>query len=177
MNSIANGISLTRLVLAPLLAACIVGEYWTAAFVAFVIGAVSDFYDGRIARDQNTVSRLGGLLDHTADCVFVACALAALGYLEIVPWYLSPLVVVAFVQYVVDSGVFKKRELVASRLGKWNGIAYFVLVGIPITQNALSLDWITDKFVYTAGGAMCVLTLVSIFERIMRLVQSRDGRR
>src|SRR5579862_3050833 len=51
-------------------------EAW--AFVAFVIAAVTDFFDGWLARKLNAVSLLGAILDPIADKTLVAAAIVGL---------------------------------------------------------------------------------------------------
>jgi CDP-diacylglycerol--glycerol-3-phosphate 3-phosphatidyltransferase len=51
-------------------------RFW--AFVAFVVAAVTDFFDGWAARKLNAVSLLGAILDPIADKVLVAAAIVGL---------------------------------------------------------------------------------------------------
>jgi CDP-diacylglycerol--glycerol-3-phosphate 3-phosphatidyltransferase len=48
------------------------------AFVAFVVAAVTDFFDGWLARAFNATSLLGAILDPIADKVLVAAAIVGL---------------------------------------------------------------------------------------------------
>lgn len=154
----------------------IADERYFLSLCLFLTAVVTDVMDGRIARSQGNVTDLGGLFDHATDCLFVVCALYALSTHEIVPWQLSALVAAAFVQYALDSGVLKKKGLVPSKLGRWNGIAYFVLVAIPIVQNSLKFQWISDYHIFIAGWAMCAMTGFSMLNRIALLLRrSRSG--
>ena len=51
-------------------------RFW--AFVAFVVAAVTDFFDGWLARRWNATSLLGAILDPIADKVLVAAAIVSL---------------------------------------------------------------------------------------------------
>ncbi len=164
--SAANGLSFGRLLLAPLVLWTIVVEQYTLSLGIFVIAVVSDVLDGRIARKQNNVTRIGGILDHTADCLFVVCALYALSTHGIFHWALPAIVAAAFLQYVIDSGVLKKKGLVPSQWGRWNGIAYFVLAAIPIVQKGMKFEWISDYHLLIAGWAMVAMTAGSMLERL-----------
>ena len=48
------------------------------AFILFVIAAVTDFFDGYLARKLNAVSLLGAILDPIADKVLIAAAIVGL---------------------------------------------------------------------------------------------------
>ena len=141
-------------------------EQYLLSFCTFVLAVFTDVLDGFVARKQDSVSAFGGLLDHTADCAFVVSALYALSTLHIVPSLLSLLVAIAFLQYVVDSGALKKKGLVPSLMGRWNGIAYFVLVAVPVTQEAFGFQLVSDYYIIIAGWALCTLTVFSMIERM-----------
>lgn len=164
--SAANTLTIVRLALAPVILWAIVEQRYFAGLCVFTIAVITDVMDGRLARRQGTESKLGGLLDHATDCVFVVCGLFALSRHDIVPLALSALVVAAFIQYMLDSGALKKKGLVPNKIGRWNGIAYFVLVAIPLVQNAFNFQWLSDHQIYVAGWAMCAMTVVSMLDRV-----------
>ncbi|MDR3216028.1 MAG: CDP-diacylglycerol--glycerol-3-phosphate 3-phosphatidyltransferase [Clostridiaceae bacterium] len=56
-----------------------------AAMVVFVIAALTDFADGKIARSTNTVTNLGKFLDPIADKVLVFTALALIMAYNFIP--------------------------------------------------------------------------------------------
>ncbi|HUZ77240.1 MAG TPA: CDP-diacylglycerol--glycerol-3-phosphate 3-phosphatidyltransferase [Chloroflexota bacterium] len=70
--SLANGLSLFRLAISPLLLLFFVENTWVrvAVLVLFIFGEVSDFLDGLVARRQNLVSDFGKLIDPMADVIF-----------------------------------------------------------------------------------------------------------
>ncbi len=108
------------------------GDARDAALAALVLAlaVATDLLDGPVARRRGTASAAGRLFDHGADCVFVTGGLAAAAARGVVPWLLPVLVAAAFAQYVVDSyWVHRGGALRGSRLGRWNGILYFVPLG------------------------------------------------
>jgi phosphatidylglycerophosphate synthase len=125
----ANGLSAARGLLA-LPFAWLVLQGHPAAVALFALGVLTDLADGPIARRRGAVSDLGRLLDHGADFAFVNAGLLAAAWRGAVPLFLPLAVALAFAQYVLDSR-FLHREpgLRMSRLGRWNGILYFVPLG------------------------------------------------
>ncbi|MCY3885489.1 MAG: CDP-alcohol phosphatidyltransferase family protein [Gammaproteobacteria bacterium] len=164
--SAANTLTVVRLALAPAILWAIVEQRYFVGLFVFTIAVITDVMDGRLARRQGTESKLGGLLDHATDCIFVVCGLFALSRHAIVPLALSALVAVAFIQYMLDSGVLKKKGLVPNKIGRWNGIAYFVLVAVPLVQNSFNFQLFNDHQIYVAGWAMCAMTAVSMLDRV-----------
>jgi len=162
----ANALTLARGVIAPGLAAAIATGRPVVATLLFWIAVATDFADGWIARARGETSPLGGLLDHAVDATLCVLGLAALAAQGVVPWPLPPLVAAAFLQYVLDSSSHRGRPLVASRLGRWNGIAYWVLVATPIMRDALGWSFPPAALVWIFGVALCVSTVASMLDRI-----------
>ena len=163
----ANALSLTRLIAAPLTAWAVIGDAWTAAFGLFVVAVVTDLVDGPVARRRNTASDLGGKVDHTCDAVYVVVTLTALGIQGYVNLALPVLIALAFAQYVIDSGAHRQRPLRASMLGRWNGVAYFVLVGIPVVQNGINLQLFASTWVLALSWILIASTLISMLDRFL----------
>lgn len=90
--TIPNAISMTRLagvpvflwlVLGPRSAA---GDWWAVGLL--LAAGLSDYLDGKIARALNQQSRLGELLDPTADRLYIVATIIALAIRGIIPWWL-----------------------------------------------------------------------------------------
>jgi len=169
----ANALTLARAAAAPALAFAIASGLETAAALLFAFAAASDFADGRLARRLGEASPLGGLLDHASDALCVTAALGALAHIGELPLALPWLVAAAFLQYVFDSRAAGSRGLRASSLGRWNGIAYFVLVGIPVVRDALGLGWPAAATVRALGWVLVASTLVSMADRARALWRAR----
>lgn len=177
--TVANVVSLARLAATPFSLGAVLNGQWRLAGLIFAGAVASDFLDGSVARWRGTVSNLGGVLDHTADAVFVAVTLWGIAYIEvdagvdIVPGILPWFIALAFLQYVLDSRALAGQPLRTSRLGRANGIAYYVVAGAVIGKNALDLDWLPDEAIYWAALAVLVSTLISMFDRLRALTRLR----
>ena len=92
MNQVPNAITISRIVALPIF---LVFLFWDTlpgqalALATFVLAAISDFYDGWLARRLGVHSSLGQFLDPIADKVLVIGALVAIAFLlpAIVPWW------------------------------------------------------------------------------------------
>ena len=129
--------------------------------------------DGRLARARGESSALGGLLDHGSDATLVVFGLLALAAAGQTPWALPLLVAAAFLQYVLDSRALAGRQLRTSALGRWNGILYFVPIGIIVTRESLAVDFPGDTKVIWLGWALVLSTFVSMNDRAWAIVISR----
>ncbi len=90
--TIPNALSLLRLLMVPVVVALVLIRYDTAAVVVFVLAAVTDFVDGKIAR-RTGPTYIGAILDPLADRLMLSSAgiaLAVRGFLPI--WAVAVLV-------------------------------------------------------------------------------------
>lgn len=146
---------------------------WAAMVLA--AGIATDVLDGVIARRRGTSSAAGRLFDHTADVLFVLAGLAAGASRGAFPWTLPILVAAAFAQYAIDSyWLDRAGQLRPSRLGRYNGILYFV----PLAGDVLArLGWGALRPVVTATAWLLVVsTVLSIADRLWAALRAR-GRR
>lgn len=111
------------------------------ALWAFVIGAVSDFLDGHIARKYGLVTNLGKLLDPLADKILVCAAFVYLSTVGLCPFWVTVLII--FREFLVTGlrqlAVMKSVVIAADRSGKW--------------KTGLQLGFCIACMVYLAYGA------------------------
>ena len=68
--NLPNALTVARIAAAPVVATLAFQPSWAprlAGFVLFIVVAVTDYYDGKLARSRNLVTDLGRLLDPLAD--------------------------------------------------------------------------------------------------------------
>jgi len=172
----ANALTLARLVLAPALAAALLSGAPAIAAVLFFVAVGTDFADGWVARRYREESSFGGFADHAADAIFVVIATAALARTGVLPAVLPWLIAAAFIQYALDSRALSASGLFPSRLGRWNGIAYYVIAAIPIVRDALALDWPGAALVSALAWLLIASTIASMVDRLRLLAARRSGR-
>jgi phosphatidylglycerophosphate synthase len=86
--NLPNAITVGRIVAAPVVALLALLPSWSArlaAFVLFIAAAVTDYIDGKLAREKNLVTDLGRLLDPLADKLLLAATLLPLYILQAPP--------------------------------------------------------------------------------------------
>jgi phosphatidylglycerophosphate synthase len=171
----ANALTALRLAAAPACAMAVACSSHGAAFALFVLAVATDFADGRVARRYGEASAFGGVFDHATDATFASLGVFAVALRGEAPLVLPVLIVAAFVQYLLDSRAVQGEALRASLLGRYNGIAYFVLLGIPVVRDGLGIGWPPQWLVLAIGWALVVTTLISMGDRLLALRGS--GRR
>jgi phosphatidylglycerophosphate synthase len=171
-STLANWLTGLRLALAPVLVGAILAEAPWAAALVFGVAVATDVADGRIARRRAEASPLGGVLDHAVDAIFVTAGTAALASQGALPRLLPVLIAAAFVQYALASRT-PVGGLRGSRLGRWNGIAYYVAVALPLVRDAAGLGWPAPALVRALGWLLVATTLVSMAGRLRLALRSR----
>jgi len=169
----ANALTLGRLALVPVLGAAILHDEPRLAGALLALAIASDLADGAIARRRDEATALGGLLDHAVDATLCVVGLATWACRGELPTLLAPLVAAAFTQYVLDSRVLAGRPLRANVLGRWNGIAYYALVAVPIYRDLLGLGWPAAGWVRAAGWLLIATTALSMTDRLLALGRAR----
>ncbi len=171
----ANALTLLRLLLAPMLVWAIARDAAVAASLVFALAVASDFADGWLARRAGEASLAGGLFDHAVDAVFVTSGSAALAFAGVLPGVLPVLIAAAFAQYALDSSLFATRGVHPLPLGRWNGIAYYVIVAIPVVRDAIGLGWPPPSWVEGLAWGIVATTALSMGDRARLLLSTRSG--
>jgi len=161
----ANLLTGIRLAAVPALVVAIHADAAWAAAAVFALAVASDVADGFVARRFDEQSGLGRLIDHAADAVFVTAGTATLACARVLPALLPTLIAASFLQYALDARVAIASGPRPSTLGRWNGIAYYAIVAIPLFRDALAIDWPGPALVSALGWLLIGSTLVSMGER------------
>ena len=95
--TLANLLTSLRIVLVPVYLWLFSLHTWTSiilALVVFVGAAMTDLYDGRLARSRREITRLGKFMDPLADKFLVIGALAQFGVMGLVNLWLVGIIVI-----------------------------------------------------------------------------------
>ncbi|OHD68389.1 MAG: CDP-diacylglycerol--glycerol-3-phosphate 3-phosphatidyltransferase [Spirochaetes bacterium RBG_16_49_21] len=122
--NIPNLVSMSRIVLIPLVIYLLAVKLWLWALVLFILASLTDLLDGWSARKLHQESEFGIFIDPLADKFLVISVLSALialdPYLEIFDFWMIGVIVgrdlmITFMRYVAMS---RGQILVTSRFGK-----------------------------------------------------------
>jgi cardiolipin synthase len=132
--TLANALTALRLFAAPLFLVLYVSGDVRRALPVYAVAALTDVFDGLVARLLKQHSRLGEILDPLADKLLAFCALAALTAAGRVPLWLPVLVVgrdatlVGGAAVLQALGVAGQIQIAPTRAGKYATFALAVLV-------------------------------------------------
>lgn len=158
--TIPNILTFLRLMAAPGVAIAFL--YFTRpyadwfALVLFITAAVTDWFDGYLARAWGQTTKLGAMLDPIADKAMVITALALLlGLFQLDPWLLVPATVILFREVFV-SGLREflgadAHRLKVTRLAKWKTTAQMSAITLMLLSLGLGGYGQADS---SSGGAL-----------------------
>ncbi len=128
--------------------------------------ALTDFFDGRLARRLAAVNAFGRWLDAVGDVIFVLAALFSEVALGALPSYIPLLIALSFTQYAVDSMILMQSEggPVRSRLGHWGGVINYGLVfGFAFGSALPSIP----RFIRDFAPVLALFYVSAIIERAL----------
>jgi cardiolipin synthase len=87
--TVPNALSVLRLLGVPLFLWLVLNHHDGWAVTVLALAGFTDWLDGRIARRFNQMSRLGALLDPSADRLYLLCTLIGLTVRDVIPLWLT----------------------------------------------------------------------------------------
>jgi CDP-diacylglycerol--glycerol-3-phosphate 3-phosphatidyltransferase len=144
--NIPNAFTLFRILLIPVLVAVFYLPYsWTgiAAAAIFTIAAITDWFDGYLARKLDQATPFGAFLDPVADKLMVAVALVVL--LERYPhaWFTIPAMIIIGREIVISAlrewmaEIGNRTSVAVSYIGKFKTTMQMIAIIILLTQTTV----------------------------------------
>ncbi|ASP39788.1 CDP-diacylglycerol--glycerol-3-phosphate 3-phosphatidyltransferase [Bacterioplanes sanyensis] len=166
--NLPNLLTLSRIVMIPLLVVCYYwagpsGKLWAAGL--FCLAAITDWFDGYLARRWNQTTPLGAFLDPVADKLIVSVALILLVESHASLWLTIPatiivgreIVISALREWMAELG--KRANIAVSNIGKIKtAMQMSAITLLLIAELHTWLDWVGLTLLYGAA----VLTIWSM---------------
>ena len=169
--NIANKLTITRIILTFIFMFFLFcrGVFAkSAALLIFSLAALSDFFDGRIAKKKNIVSDFGKFMDPVADKILTLAAFAAFVQMHLIQAWM--LVIIIAREFVVTSlrlfALNKGRVLVAARSGKhktaFQMSVIFLILGFVLLKELMLqyFTWNPDWEVFFNRGIHFLMWIV-----------------
>jgi len=155
------------------------------AVYAFVVAAVTDFFDGWLARRMDATSVWGAILDPIGDKVLVCGAILGLLSLGPQPMVVLPAGLILFREFIVSAlrevGAGKGIKLPVTLLAKWKTMLQMTALTMELivaAWGAFSLPDGTplrDGFEVAAHGLFWLAALVTLITGIQYWEQTRKA--
>ena len=185
-NTIPNWLCFLRIALIPVFSVLFIKEYYIPAFVVMIVAALTDLFDGKIARKFNMVSNLGKILDPIADKL---SQMAIVVILLVKYWnnglkYLLLIFIIKELVMIIGGALLLAKGLRPSAAEIWGKVAttvfyvFMILIialggeGCALYNVEFSKPFILSQGVVTALVVISlVMTLVSLFSYVPGFVK------
>jgi len=162
--NLPNALTIIRILALPFCAWALVSERGEnnelriLAWFLFFIVAMTDVIDGRLARASNQITDFGEFWDPVADKALIATALISLNYLELLPIWVTVVILGREVAVtILRIAVIKGGVIPASKVGKLKTLTQNLSVGFYILPLPEVLHLPRDLFL----GVAIALTIYS----------------
>ncbi len=167
LNNIPNILTLFRIALIPIFGVIFylpwTWSYFSAAIV-FILAAITDWFDGFLARKLNQTTKLGTFLDPVADKIMVASALVIIvehysSFFVTLPALIMicrEIIISALREWMAEIG--QRGKVAVGQLGKWKTALQMVAITGLLWQYNIYMVWLAYFFLYAAT----ILTFLSM---------------
>ncbi len=143
--NLPNALTVLRLVLVPLIFVVLglQSQSWSAlwaAFFVFAVAAITDRFDGELARSWGQITDFGRIADPIADKALTLCGFALLSYQGFLPWWLTILIAVRELGITAMRAFFLRRGVVvsANQAGKLKTFMQMIALGMRLIRGHTS---------------------------------------
>jgi CDP-diacylglycerol---glycerol-3-phosphate 3-phosphatidyltransferase len=180
--NVANVLTTVRLLLVPVFVVALVQEdgldtgWRLAATGVFAVAALTDRFDGELARNRGLVTAFGTIADPIADKALMGAALIGLSALGQLPWWVTVVIMVGEVGItVLRFAVLRHGIIPASRGGKAKTLLQAVAIGLFLLPLEMLLGAPEVVFVlrWAVMGVALLLTVVTGADYLLRAARLR----
>jgi len=183
-----NHLSIARIILTPVFLVLFLSEnplWMQISLGVYFIAALTDWYDGWLARKFNYITQSGKFLDPLADKILTAAAFFAFAYLDILESWMVWIVVIR--DFLITGlrlfAEYKSKPVRTSRMAKWKTFIqmvftyYLLLFYILRTVKSLEEEYsnifeilLDETFIYYT---MLLISFFTLYTGVMYLIRNR----
>ena len=187
--NLPNALTVARLVSVPVFIILALQDSWAmrwASFAVFALAAITDRFDGHLARSWNQITDFGRIVDPIADKALTLCGFAVASWLVNLPWWVTILIAVRELGITAMRAFFLRRGVVvsANQAGKLKTFMQIVALGVLLIPWAhfTALSETNEGWVVVVihlgqalAGVALALTLYSGFMYVLEGVRLMRG--
>ena len=171
--NLPNKLTMARMIAVPFFIAAFMFNAYAASLVLFLAASITDFLDGKIARERGLVTNFGKIMDPLADKILVYSALCLFIEADIIDAWMLILIlarefIVAGMRTVAAS---EGRVLAAGMSGKIKTVLQMTAVCLLL----LGLSVQSVPVIMTVGRIVFLLSLImTVYSGCEYVYQNRD---
>lgn len=185
-----NQLTILRIILTPVFLYFFLSDdilFKQIGVLVFIIAALTDWYDGWLARKFNYITDWGKFMDPLADKILTSAAFFAFVYLGILElWMVIVIVIRDFLITILRIySEYNEKPIVTSKLAKWKTFIQMTFLYYLITIYALlTVEFFTVNYAYLFDllmnrqliyFSMLLVTIITVWSGINYLVRNKDS--
>lgn len=164
--NVPNALTVLRILLVPVFGWLLMSgagqdptlRWW--ALAVFLIAIGTDWVDGHLARRQGLITAFGKLMDPIADKALIGTALVGLSVIDLLPWWVTVVILVREVGITLMRFVVIRRGVIpASKGGKLKTVLQAVGISILIVPV---LGWFAQLGLLVMYAALVVTVVTGV---------------
>lgn len=177
--TLPNQLTILRIVLSPVFLFLFLSDEILLnqiSVAVFVIAALSDWYDGWLARKFNYITSWGKFWDPLADKILTSTAFIAFAALELIPWWMVIIIVIRDIVITILRVLADKNgyAFVTNYYAKWKTMLqmiflyYLLILSVAIKTHQLNSLYgniltklLDEKLIYFSALAVTLITFHS----------------
>lgn len=168
MWNIPNSLTVSRIVLVPILVAVLLTKFPGREYIGlaiFLLAGLTDFLDGLIARKTGAVTTMGALLDPIADKLLTSAAFISLVELNLAPsWIVTCIVGREFAVTALRMVALERGKAIsANRWGKIKTTTQIIAISILILGKELGYWIILGRYMLWIALVATLWSMVVYF--------------
>ncbi|MDR2681748.1 MAG: CDP-alcohol phosphatidyltransferase family protein [Holosporaceae bacterium] len=178
-RNIPNALSVLRIFLTVLFVPFIFKKNFSVAMGIFATAAVTDFFDGCLARRWNVTSKFGAVIDPLADKFLMTLSYFSLFYLDFIPGYVCVIVFGRDVAILLAVFLCKiahvELEIVPLKSSKINTVTQLIYVFFVIACNFLFINIPLTWEIQASSIIVSLSTIVSGIDYVLKYYWIKDA--
>lgn len=146
--------------------------------ILFLVIALTDFFDGKLARYYNVQSRVGAVLDVATDFFFIfttACVMYKQGLL---PIGIIIIIVIKFTEFCITSYLFNKKlkrdkPLFFDKLGRFVAVILYSIPVMVLILHALLNKYLFNVILFCVYIMIGLLSILSFYARVSKIIRGK----
>ena len=172
--NLPNKLTIARIIAVPFFIAAYMLGYYPAALVLFCAASVTDYFDGKIARERGLVTNFGKIMDPLADKILVYSALCLFIESDLIKAWMLILIlarefIIAGMRTVAAS---EGRVLAAGMSGKIKTVLQ--MFAVIFFLAALSFSSIRPTLMIVANAVFIAALVMTVYSGCEYVLKNKD---
>jgi CDP-diacylglycerol--glycerol-3-phosphate 3-phosphatidyltransferase len=183
--NIPNQLTIFRIILTPIFIITFVKTdypFRLIGTIVFLFAALTDWYDGYIARRFGQTTRLGQFMDPLADKILVSSALFVFAYLDFAYYWMVIIIVGRdfLITFLRSYALYQGKSIITSNFAKWKTFLQMIFVvvlliylNIPNLPDMHLSNSIKPWYLWTTL-TLSVIVILTVLSGVHYLVVNRS---